>query len=346
MGFGVARGGAEGGGVVCQSETTMPAYLITGDDESLVLSAIGDLVKQLVGDGDRTLMVDDFDGDDYEMRAVVDASQTPPFLTDSRVVVARGVGRFNADDVAPLVAYLDDPLPTTNLVLVGGGGRMPKALTDALKKAKATTVDTAPPTRAKDRVGWFDEQVRHSGLKLDGQALQMLAEWLGEDAGRLQGILDTLHATYGEGKTLRSADVTPFLGEAGGVPPWDLTDAIDRGETTRALQLLHRMMRAGERHPLQVMSILHGHYTKLLTLDGSDARDEASAAAVMGIKPGFPARKALDQYRKLGSGGTSKAIGLLAQADLDLRGAKDWPEELVMEVLVARLSRLAPSGRR
>ncbi|MEZ5272879.1 MAG: hypothetical protein R2694_11305 [Ilumatobacteraceae bacterium] len=66
----------------------------------------------------------------------------------------------------------------------------------------------------------------------------------------------------------------------------------------------------------------------------------------MGIKPGFPARKALDQYRKLGGTGVTRAVSLLAQADLDLRGAKDWPEDLVMEVLVARLSRLAGSARR
>jgi DNA polymerase-3 subunit delta len=65
----------------------------------------------------------------------------------------------------------------------------------------------------------------------------------------------------------------------------------------------------------------------------------------MGIKPGFPARKALDQYRRLGSGGVVRAIGLLAQADLDLRGAKDWPDSLVMEVLVARLTKLV-AGRR
>ncbi len=106
------------------------------------------------------------------------------------------------------------------------------------------------------------------------------------------------------------------------------------------------MMRAGERHPLQVMAILHTQYTKLLTLDGANANDEASAAAVLGIKPGFPAKKALDQYRKLGNSGVVRAIGLLAQADLDLRGAKEWPDELVMEVLVARLSRLAGTTRR
>jgi len=331
---------------VCHPECTMACYLITGDDESLMLTAIGDLVKKLVGEGDRTLMVDDFDGEDFELRAVVDSAQTPPFLTDKRVVVARGVGRFNAEDVAPLVAYLGDPLPSTDLVLVAGGGRVPKALTDALKKAGSTTIDTAPPSRGRERSGWFDEQIRAVGLKLDPQAVQLLTTWLGEDAGRLQGILETLLATYGEGKTLRSADVAPFLGDAGGVPPWDLTDAIDRGDTTLSLQLLQRMMRAGERHPLQVMSILHGHYAKLLALDGANARDEASAASAMGIKPGFPARKALDQYRKIGGSAVSRAIALLAQADLDLRGAKEWPEDLVMEVLVARLSRLAGATAR
>ena len=118
------------------------------------------------------------------------------------------------------------------------------------------------------------------------------------------------------------------------MPPWDLTDAIDRGDTTLALQLLHRMLHAGERHPLAVLAILHGHYAKLLALDGVDARDEATAAAAMGIKPGFPARKALENFRRLGSPAVCRAISLLAQADLDLKGAKDWPEELVAEVLV------------
>ena len=323
----------------------MAAHLITGDDESLLLAAVSDLVHRLVGDGDRSLMVDEFDDEDYALGAVVDAAQTPPFLTERRIVVARGVGRFTTDDVAGLVAYLADPLPSTELVLVAGGGRLPKALTDAVKNG-GTITDTAPPARARERSGWFEDQVTAAGLRLDHQALNLLSSWLGEDAGRVQGILETLASAYGDSRILKVVDVEPFLGEAGGVPPWDLTDAIDRADTTKSLLLLHRMMRAGERHPLQVMAVLHSHYTKLLTLDGSNATDEGSAAAVLGIKPGFPARKVMDQYRKLGNSGVVRAIGLLAQADLDLRGAKEWPDELVMEVLVARLSRLAITARR
>ena len=319
----------------------MGVHLLTGDDESILITAVGEVVRRLLGDEDRTLALDEFDGPEYTLGAVVDSAQTPPFLTEKRVVVARGVGRFTADDVGVLVSYLTDPAPTTELVLVGGGGRLAKQVTDAVKKSGGTVIDSSPPSRPKDRQAWVAEQATAAGVRLDPQSVHLLSSWLGEDAGRLQGILETLLSTYGADAAIRPAQIEPFLGEAGGVAPWDLTDAIDKGETTTALRMLHRMMGAGERHPLAVLSILHGHYVKMLSLDGSGARDEASAAEAMGIKPGFPARKALDQYRRLGGNGVSRAVGLLAQADLDLKGLRDLPGELVMEVLVARLSRLA-----
>jgi DNA polymerase-3 subunit delta len=100
------------------------------------------------------------------------------------------------------------------------------------------------------------------------------------------------------------------------------------------------MTGAGGRHPLQVMAVLHNHYVRLARLDGVDAENDAAAAEALGIKPGFPARKALQQYRKLGGGRVQRAIDLLAAADLDLRGAKELPDDVVMDVLVARLSRL------
>jgi DNA polymerase-3 subunit delta len=55
----------------------------------------------------------------------------------------------------------------------------------------------------------------------------------------------------------------------------------------------------------------------------------------------FPARKALTQSRKMGHDKVVRAMDLLATADLDLRGGKAWPETLVMEVLVARLTALS-----
>ncbi|HLM28834.1 MAG TPA: DNA polymerase III subunit delta [Acidimicrobiales bacterium] len=318
----------------------MTVHLVVGDDESLVRAAVSDLVHRLVGGGDRSLMVDEFDGDDVDLAAVVDAAQTLPFLTDRRVVVVRGIGRFPTEVLDPLVGYLANPLDTTDLVMVGGGGRLPKAFSDAVKKSGVDVIDTAPPSRPRDRQGWVSQRATEAGVKLSGPAAAVVAERLGEDVGRLDGVLSTLAATYGTGRALTPPEIEPFLGEGGGVPPWDLTDAIDGGDTAKALTLLARMSGPGGRHPLQLMAILHQHYGRLARLDGVDARSEADAAAALGIKPGFPARKALQQHRRLGGGGVQRAVALLAAADLDLRGAKDLDDDVVMEVLVARLSRL------
>jgi DNA polymerase-3 subunit delta len=224
---------------------------------------------------------------------------------------------------------------------VGGGGRLLKALTDAVKAAGGVATGTSPPNRPKERAAWVAEQAEAHGLRLDAAAANRTAAWLGDDVGRLDGILATLASTYGQGHRLGTADVEPFLGDAGGVPPWDFTDAIDAGDAATALSMLHRMIDGGERHPLQIMAILHSGYGKLARLDGTGARSESDAAASMGIKPGYPAKKALATYGRLGSGGVQRAVQLLAAADLDLRGASDLDDRVVMEVLVARLARLS-----
>ena len=317
----------------------MVTHLLSGNDESILRSAVHELVDDLVGDGDRSMMVDEFDSEDYELRLVVDAAQTPSFLTDKRVVVARDVGRFASDELAPLLAYLSNPLDSSDLVLVVSGGSVPKKLGDAVK-AIGTVTNTSPPSRPKDRQGWISDHIAAAGLRIKPDAAAQLGQWLGEDAGRLDGILATLTSTYGADHVLTFADVEPFLGDAGGVPPWDFTDAIDAGDTTKALTLLGRMMHAGGRHPLQIMAIVHGHYSNLAKLDGAGARSESDAMAATGIKSAFPAKKAMQIYNRLGPASTKRAIELVAQADLDLRGAKDLEPELVMEVLVARLSKL------
>lgn len=325
-----------------------PVYLVRGTDEVILRSAVRDLIHALVGERDASLTVEDVgrerhqpgDASSPSITALVDAAQTPPFLTDRRVVVGRDLDLFTrAEQVAPLIAYLGDPLPTTSLVLVWPGGRMPKSLTDAIKASGGEQIDTSP---GRQIAAWVEEQVAGSGVQIDKATQQRLVEWLGDDPQRLVGILGTLVGTFGPAAKLGMAEVEPFLGEAGGVPPWELTDAIDKGDIRLALDKLHRMLDGGERHPLQVMATLHGQYGKMLMLDGARVSGEKDAAQMLGMKGStFPARKALNQARKLGHDRIARAMDLLATADLDLRGGKAWPESLVMEVLVARLTRLS-----
>jgi DNA polymerase-3 subunit delta len=333
---------------VTSVRTDAPVYLVRGDDDVILRDAARELIHRVLGDVDAGLAVDEIgrdrfqptDGSEPSIAPLVQAAQTPPFLTDRRVVVGRDLEIFTrAEQVAPLVAYLEDPLPTTALVLVWPQGRVPRSLTDAVKAHGGEQVDTSPGRRI---AAWVDEQLREARLQLDRAGTDRVVGWLGDDPQRLVGLIGTLEGAFGEGARLGVDDIEPFLGEGGGVPPWELTDALDRGDIATALAKLRRMLDGGGRHPLVVMATLHGHYARMLQLDGAPVAGETDAAQLLGLRGStFPARKAMQQARRLGHDRIVEAISLLAAADLDLRGAKAWPEDLVLEVLVARLARLA-----
>lgn len=322
--------------------------LLRGDDEVVLRDAVRLLVEELVGPEDRSLVVEEVEvgapsGDDDArdpLVALVDAAQTPPFLTEHRVVVGRVVDKRERNDlVQPLVDYLIDPLPSTRLVLEWRSGKVPKALAEGITRAGGQVVDTSPGRKVGE---WVQQHLQEANLKVDADGRQRLVAWVGDEPSRLLGLIDLLTSTYGPGAKLGRAEIEPFLGDDGGVPPWDLTDAIDRGDRTTALDLLQRMVGQGDRHPFQVLATLHSHFGRILRLDGAEVATEQQAAELLGIKGStFPAKKALGQARKLGHDRIVRIIDLLAEADLDLRGGKAWPDGLVLEVLVARLATMS-----
>jgi DNA polymerase-3 subunit delta len=345
-------------------------YLVKGSDPSLRDRVVGDLVTELLGADDPTLALEEItipgratpgddsdapagaDGRDAAIAAVLNAVGSPPFMTEHRIVVVRDVGALTAGDVDGIVRYLDDPLDTTILVFVAGGGTMPPALTKKLKEIKAQ--ERAPESEKTDKV--LIAAAHESGVLLTADAARLITAHLGDDAGRVATIVDVLANAADDGVTLGVDDVQPYLGEAGAVPPFQLTNAIEAGDPATALELLHRLLTTTSAqnpkpmHPLQVMGILNGYYRRILRLDDPSLRSPADAVAALGGKvKEYPARKALDQARALGSGGIRQAFDALFQADLDLKGARGIPEQAVMEVLVVRLARLAArtgGGRR
>ncbi len=315
-------------------------YLIKGDDASLVAQAVRALLLEVVGDRDHALVVEEVGGgpgDDINVGAVVDACLTPPFLIDRRVVVVREAGRLLSADVPRLIEVVKDPLPSTVLILAGGGGVVPAPLVKAVT-ASGEVIDVSVKLPG-DRRSWLSDHLRGAPVKLEPKAAQLLGQHVGEDLGRVEGLLAALASAYGEGSQITVTELEPYLGEAGNVPGYELTDAIDRGDAGAALTVLHRMLDAGGLVAVQVLGTLHRHFSNMLVLDGAPVSGEREAADLLGLTSTYPAKKALEQSRRLGSARIATAIGLLAQADLDVRGESGLPPALVIEILVARLAR-------
>jgi DNA polymerase-3 subunit delta len=344
----------------------MTVHLVKGADPMLRNRVVDELVAELLDGEDRSLALEDFtipgraSGDDApaaggaEARElvigqVVNAAASPPFMTAHRVVVVRDIGALTAGDAEPLVAFLADPLDSTLLVLVQGGGTIPPGLAKQLKAIKA--LERAPESeKTQDVLG---AALRKAGLRLRPDAAKRVASHLGDDAGRVDALVAVLAEAHPHGAQLSEADVTPYLGDVGAVPVYQLTNAIEAGDAAGALEVLHRLMTASSpqqpkpMHPLQIMGTLTNSYRRVLRCDDPSVRTADDAIAAIGGRiSAFPARKAMEQARALGSDGIRQAFDHLAQADLDLKGARAIPEDAVMELLVVRLCRLASGSAR
>ncbi len=348
---------------------TDTVVVVRGRDATLRAEALHAVVTELLGDDDRTLALAEFDvaappesvrsgrGDLGAEAALVltalDAARTIPFGSSRRIVVLRNASALAADDTKPITAYVAAAEPTAVLVLDYGDKSPPAALAKALKAAEARDVGVDEPLATV-----LAQHAKAAGLKLERDATEAITTRLGEDIGRVSGIVEVLASTFGPGIKLSADDVEPYLGDEGGVPIYKLTNAIDEGDHVEALAVLGRLRDASGLHPLQVMASLHNHYRRLLRLDDPEIRGEQAAVAALkeltGRAPnGWVAKKTLALAQALGTDGVRAAYDLLAQADLDLRGARRIPDDAVMDVLVIRLAtntrrhqRAAPSRGR
>jgi len=329
-----------------KAKTAEAAYLVTGDDPSIVANEVHAIVNRLVGDRDPSLVVEEVGGagsDALDVGQIIDAYTTPPFLVDLRVVVVREIGRLDSDAAKRLLDALEHPFPGTVLVMSGGGGRLP----NGFYKAIGTIGDVVDVTarRFNERKSYLSDHLSHAPVKLNAEARDALSTHLGEDLGRLAGLLETLASAYGEGALVDAVMLEPFLGTKGSVPIFDLTDAIDSGEMATALAVVDRMMGPGGTSGHALVASLDNHFSRIARLDGADVRTGEDAAAILGVAA-FPAKKALNAARRLDTQSIASAVGLVAQADLDLKGMTGLDERVVLEILVARLARLCAAQRR
>jgi len=342
-----------------------PVYVVAGDEPILRREALDRLVASLLAGDDASLAVEEVTipgrgdsrgGDDSDSGSTSDrggvadaisvalnAARTPPFGTQRRIVVIHDTGALTAGQAEPLVNYITDPSPTSVLILVAGGGTMPAALVSASKKAGGEDVKAVTGIEAVLR-----DHLKAVDVHLDPDALSLATDRLGDDPGRVPAVVELLHSVFGPGAELSADQIDPYLGEPGVPVPYLLTNAIDSGDVAAALDILERLRTAtGTRqtkpmHWLQIMGLLTSHYRKLVRLDSPSIANEDDAVAALGgrTKP-FAAKKTWLQSQRLGTDRLRTAFDLLAQADLDLRGASGVPEDAVIEVLVVRLASMS-----
>ncbi len=323
----------------------------------MVYDALHNVLQTALGDLDPSFALQDFTAKDAASSSsetvisrVIEALNTPPFLVERRVVVVRDAQSLLADEVSELLQWIENPAPAVILILGVVGTKANK-----LVKAAGDVVETNVGSRAQDRTAFVAEKFAEYNVSIDRSTAQKIAEVVGDDVARVDAMARTLSSIYGTAP-LKFSHIEPYLGDAGDVPAWDLTDAIDSGDATKSIVVARRMLDSRGRGGLQIVNILQRHYLSMARLEGSGATSQEEAGSILSMSP-YPAGKALKMAQRLGPQRITQAVHWVREADVSLKGGvsyggKDLNTDIdvtdltVVEVLVARLARMSGAGRR
>ena len=163
--------------------------------------------------------------------AIVNAAREPTVhdeQADRRRARLRAAQRRRSRRRSPRCSA--DPLETTVFVFVGGGGRAPKALLDALKSAEVVGPDSEKTSDV------LAAELERADLKLDGEASPGGRRTARRRRRPRRGARRRARRPRSvPASRSNAADVEPYLGEMGSVPVFQLTNAIEEGQVAGAL---------------------------------------------------------------------------------------------------------------
>jgi DNA polymerase-3 subunit delta len=258
--------------------TPAPVYLLLGDDDAELSRLASDLTS-LVEDELRAFNVDRIYAGEKSTTAasIVESARLLPMMSDRRIVTVLRAERLlkpkrrgrtaeidDADDadaeppsdLDALGDYVQDPVPSTTLVLVASDVDRTRRAGKALMK-HATVVECWGlkteknprflDLRAAARIAeqLVRKAVAESGQQIDPAAARLVAERAGVDIVRLRGDIERL-MLYASGKPkITLADAHEVVSAETRQDDWAVTNAIQNRNPREALRQLGLALEAG-----------------------------------------------------------------------------------------------------
>jgi DNA polymerase-3 subunit delta len=307
----------------------MSVYLLLGDDEERKARSVDKLRDDRAAEA--------FDAADTSPEAVVSACNSYSLFGGGAFVMVRNLDAWNAAQKAVISAYLQDPSPETDLVLLGAKLGAREKLRAAVEKAGE--IHTLEQPTGKALVKWAVGHAKRQDLDLPNEVAEDLAARCSGDKGRMIRELDKL-TLYADG-TATLEDVDALCAPDVQSNIFAFVDALGEGNGGRAVGLLEDLLAAGE-PPLRLVFMVRRQFllvarAQAMFESGASRSEVASELKV----PPFVARKLEDQGRKLGGEKAEEALDLVLALESGLKGGSDLRDELQVEMAVMKLSEVS-----
>ncbi|OOQ60126.1 DNA polymerase III subunit delta [Mucilaginibacter pedocola] len=304
-----------------------PLYLLHGEEPYFIDLVSNYIEHKVLSDAEKGFNQTVLYGKDTDVMTAINAAKRYPMMSDYQIVMVKEAQdmKWGKDDddkkhINPLLAYLENPLPSTILVFCYKYGKFDKRKKTYKAIDKNGLVFESAALYDNKIPGWIEGYVSDKKYKIAPQASAMLAEYLGNDLSKVANELDKLMLNIAQGEEISLKHIQDNIGISKEYNVFELQSALVRKDAYKVNQIVNYFEANPKANPIVlVLGNLNNFFTKVLAYHYVKDKSQQNLARELGVSPYFV--KDYEQAaRGYSLGKTFQVISSLREYDLKSKG--------------------------
>ncbi len=311
-------------------------YLLWGPEDYLREQYLLTLKKLCLPEGEDSFSYKRINGPELDVRALAQAVDAVPFLTERSLVEVRDAELNRIDESEKLLTLLRDIPDYCTLVFVQNARFEPDGRLKLIKGIRGLGRELKFSQASQGQlIDWILRRFAALGKSAELDAIQRLIFISGDLMNRLIPEIEKI-AAYTRGERVTVSDVEAVANHIPEAVIFDMTDFIAQRKYNAALAVLAELLADKSNEPIPILALLGTQMRKLYAARLAIERGLGTKFLmdVCALKYDFLATKLLQSARGFTLAQLRRAVELCAEADYKIKSSSFDDKELLTETVL------------
>lgn len=220
-----------------------PVYLLAGSEQFLKEKFLAKIKSTFLEKDSQDFNFNVFYAGTSPIEKALECAGTAPFLGRKRVVLMRQIEQLSVSGEKFILSYVKAPHKQTLLVLETSKTNLNSDFFSEI--CKYAQLIFCNPLKKPELLGWIKAQVEAQGKTIEKEAIQVLADNLGDSLQLLASAVDSLILYIGQKTKIEVGDVEKLVGPDVNSSAFELFDALIVRDKQRSFQILDGLLKHG-----------------------------------------------------------------------------------------------------
>lgn len=299
-----------------------PIYLFMGDESYFIDELTELLSENVLSESEKDFNMLTFYGVDSDVNEIIASARRFPMMADYQLIIVKEAQ--NLDKFEVLDVYAKNPMLSTILVLSYKHGTVDKRKAVVKKIEKIGVVFESKKLYDNQMPGFITSYLKTKDIGIDIKSAQMLADFVGNDIGKLIPQLQKLEVSLPDDvakRRITAEMIERNVGISKDYNNFELIKAVAKKDILTAAKIVDYFSRNSKENPIMAtVAVLFNYFSNLLECFWLPRKDENSVMSALNIRSSFFVKDYMDGIRNYNANKVMEIISELRTADAGSKG--------------------------